>query len=57
MISAALADPPFTMTTMGSRGHSCGLVSLNSCDEPGARPRVSTIALPGSRKRSDTATP
>src|SRR2546425_7192822 len=57
MISAALAGPPLTMTTMGRRGHCCGLVSLNSCDEPGARPRVSTIALPGSRNKSETATP
>ena len=36
MISAALAVPPLTITTIGRCGHCCGFESSNSCEEPGA---------------------
>ena len=57
MISAALAVPPFTSTTIGTVGQSWGLASLNVRVVLGARPRVATTSCPGSRNSSLTATP
>ena len=44
MISAALAVPPFTSTTIGRPGHGWGLVSRNERVMLGARPRVATTS-------------
>ena len=57
MISAALAVPSLTSTTIGSSGHAWRASSKNCLVEPRARPRVETISCWASRKRSETSTP
>ena len=57
MISAALAVPPFTSTTIGMPGQLCGFASRYTRELFGARPRVATTSCPGSRNSSLTAIP
>ena len=57
MISAALAVPSLTSTTIGRFGHSCLAASWKVLVDPRARPRVATISWSLSRKRSATFTP